>query len=108
VDPEDNELTHGDEDQERQRERNNNSLPPVAQDNPPEMDYRNPIPPIQSESEEDSDDEDPLLLKPRAPIRRRSPRLNMMQEMALASVQAAEAQEDPQSYRAAMQSSRSD
>ena len=49
-----------------------------------------------------------MLLKPRADIRRRSPRLNIIEEMALASVHTADAQEDPQSYRAAMQDARSD
>ena len=49
-----------------------------------------------------------MLLRPTAPIRRRSPRLNIMQEMALTSVHSAETQEDPQSYRAAMQDARSD
>jgi hypothetical protein len=72
------------------------------------LDYRDPSPQTEESEEEDSDGEDPMLLKPRAPIRRRSPRLNIMQEMALASVHTAETQEDPQSYRAAMQDSRSD
>ena len=95
-----------DQDQEPQKE----ASPPVVngpQDQP--LDYRDPSPQIEeSEEEEDSDDEDPMLLRPRAPIRRRSPRLNIMQEMALASVHSAETQEDPQSYRAAMQDPRSD
>ena len=50
-----------------------------------------------------------MLLRPRVlPIRRRSPRLNILQEMALASVHTAESHKDPQSYRAAMQDPRSD
>jgi hypothetical protein len=63
------------------------------------LDYRDPSPQTEESEEEDSDGEDPMLLKPRAPIRRRSPRLN---------IHTAETQEDPQSYRAAMQDSRSD
>jgi hypothetical protein len=85
--PEDTDLSQDEEVQQRQREREN--IPPfTGADDPPVTDYRDPTPQIEeSESEEeDSDDEDPMLLKPRAPIRRRSPRLNTMQEMALASV----------------------
>ena len=49
--------------------------------------------------------DDPLLLQPRI-ARRKSPRLNIIEDMALASVHQSETQEDPQSYRTAMQSAK--
>jgi len=63
-----------------------------------------PFEPEQDDSEGEESD-DPLLLQPRI-ARRKSPRLNIIQEMALASVHQSETQEDPQSYRTAMQSAK--
>jgi hypothetical protein len=55
------------------------------------------------EDSEGEESDDPLLLQPRI-TGRRPPELNIIQEMALASVHHSETQDDPQSYRAAMQS----
>ena len=61
-----------------------------------------PFEPEQDDADGEESD-DPLLLQPRT-ARRKSPRLNIIEEMALASVHQSETQDDPQSYRIAMQS----
>jgi hypothetical protein len=77
------------EDKENQEEEPHKEASPSAVNGPQDqpLDYRDPSPQIEeSKEEEDSDGEDPMLLRPRAPIRRRSLRLNIMQEMTLAIV----------------------